>query len=481
MAVSSATSSRLQNEQSPGRQDHVHVDALDVHVLDARVGVEVDALARKRRTLPAHVPGSALALLEAAGDRRRGADSLTGAEATVQLGSLADAVSAHASPRRGALDQRSERRERTPISRGQILLDGLDGLDDVGVRVEDAIACACHRPPPAARRLTLRSLGHHGVLHFALDQRPEVVFQPVEAWIPLHHELAWPLDPHGERLLDLPGAGGEDDDPVREIDGLADLMRDEQDGLLRPEPDVQQLFLHDLAGLGVQGGEGLVHQEDLRVHDERAREIHALLHAARELVGIVLLEAVEPDHLDEVLCPLAGLARAHAATLQAVDDIADHGSPGQERGVLEDDRAVGAGPAHHLAVDGDSGGRGPEQAVHDVEERALAAARRPDDGDEFTVHHLEAHVVQRQQGAARARLSVLEPDARRLELDRFGRHHAAAPTRGRHASTRRSIRRRTSISTSPEAAMTMTPTNTLSVWKLDPARWIMNPTPAVAA
>ena len=60
----------------------------------------------------------------------------------------------------------------------------------------------------------------------------------------------------------------------------------------------QQLLLQDFAGLRVERRERLVHQQDRRVHGERAHQAHALLHAAGELIGIVALEAGEPDQLE---------------------------------------------------------------------------------------------------------------------------------------------------------------------------------------
>ena len=56
----------------------------------------------------------------------------------------------------------------------------------------------------------------------------------------------------------------------------------------------QQFLLQHLAGLRVERGERLVHQQHRRVHRERADEADALLHAAGELIGIVLLEAGSP-------------------------------------------------------------------------------------------------------------------------------------------------------------------------------------------
>ena len=75
--------------------------------------------------------------------------------------------------------------------------------------------------------------------------------------------------------------------------------------LLRLGPDLQQLGLHELARLGVERGERLVHQQHQRIGRQRPRQVDALLHAAGQLRRIVALEAGEPDQLDEMLGPLA--------------------------------------------------------------------------------------------------------------------------------------------------------------------------------
>ena len=61
---------------------------------------------------------------------------------------------------------------------------------------------------------------------------------------------------------------------------------------------LQQLLLQDLARLRVERGERLVHQQDRRVDRERAHEADALLHAARELIGIMPLEPGEADEIE---------------------------------------------------------------------------------------------------------------------------------------------------------------------------------------
>jgi len=64
-------------------------------------------------------------------------------------------------------------------------------------------------------------------------------------------------------------------------------VRDQQRGLARAFEGLRELALQHHPGLRVDGRERLVEQEHGRVDRERARERHALAHAARQLVRIV--------------------------------------------------------------------------------------------------------------------------------------------------------------------------------------------------
>src|SRR5437879_6159021 len=75
--------------------------------------------------------------------------------------------------------------------------------------------------------------------------------------------------------------GGEHDHLVSERDRLFEIVGDEEDGLPGLLPELQQLVLHDLAGLHVERAERLVHQQDARVDDPALRHRNALAHAAR--------------------------------------------------------------------------------------------------------------------------------------------------------------------------------------------------------
>ena len=82
-----------------------------------------------------------------------------------------------------------------------------------------------------------------------------------------------------------------------------------------PSQMLQQLVLQDQLVLRVERGERLVHQQDLGIGHQGAREADALAHAAGELLRIVSAEAGQADHLEEeadLLAPLA-LGRRRAS------------------------------------------------------------------------------------------------------------------------------------------------------------------------
>ena len=115
---------------------------------------------------------------------------------------------------------------------------------------------------------------------------------------------------------------------------------------------VQQLLLQDFAGLRVERGERLVHQQHRRIHRQRAHQADALLHAAGELIGIVLLEAGEPDQLEIVADPLPDLRRAATPRhRQPERRVVVDGLPRQQAEMLEHHGdAVGRAAGDRLAV-----------------------------------------------------------------------------------------------------------------------------------
>ena len=187
------------------------------------------------------------------------------------------------------------------------------------------------------------------------------------------------------------------DDAGREEDGLGDRVRDEDDRAAALLPDPQQLEVQALARHLVQRAERLVHQQQRRAEGERTRDRDPLLHPARELPRMVLLEALELDEVDQLLDAVVPLPAVPAEDLERQPDVLLHGAPVEEHRVLEDDPVVAVEPrlVRALAVHDHVAGARLDQVADDPEERRLAAARRADQRDELARPDLELDVLER--------------------------------------------------------------------------------------
>ena len=76
------------------------------------------------------------------------------------------------------------------------------------------------------------------------------------------------------------GADGKETAAVAELEGLVQVVGDEDDGLAHLLLQVDEFVLHVAADEGVKGAEGLVHEQDVRRQRQGAGQAHALLHAA---------------------------------------------------------------------------------------------------------------------------------------------------------------------------------------------------------
>ena len=87
-------------------------------------------------------------------------------------------------------------------------------------------------------------------------------------------------------------------------------------------PDPQQLAVQALARHLVERAERLVHQQQRRREGERARDRDALLHAARELPRVVVLEAGQLDEVEQLAHALVAAAPVPAEQLERQRDVA---------------------------------------------------------------------------------------------------------------------------------------------------------------
>jgi hypothetical protein len=195
-------------------------------------------------------------------------------------------------------------------------------------------------------------------------------------------------------LLELPPA--HDHDPVGDRHRFLLVVGDEEDGDLQLHLDALQLLAHLYADLRVERGERLVHQQYLGLEDQGPGDGHALLLAAGELARVLLLVAVQREEGEEFRDLFLDGPVRDLAEPQPEGEVLEHGHVRPEVVALE----------HH--------GRRPllgrqlrdvlpaqdhlppvrvQESAHGAEDGGLAAARRPQEGDELGLGHLEVDVA----------------------------------------------------------------------------------------
>ena len=80
-------------------------------------------------------------------------------------------------------------------------------------------------------------------------------------------------------------AFAEEHDAIGEVEGLVEIVGDEEDGFAEVGQESAEHVLHLGAGEGVECAEGLVHQQDGGLGGKGAGEADALALSAGELVG----------------------------------------------------------------------------------------------------------------------------------------------------------------------------------------------------
>ena len=163
--------------------------------------------------------------------------------------------------------------------------------------------------------------------------------------------------------------------------------------------------LHDLdARLGVERAGGFVGQQHVGVVDQGARDGHALHLPARELVGQLVEMLAQADLLQRRDRALAALGAGDAGDGQREFDIRQNRLVRDEVIALEDkaDRVVAVGVPvavgvlfGRYAVYDKVAAVVAVQPADNVEQRRLAGAGRPEDGDELAVAEAHIHMIER--------------------------------------------------------------------------------------
>jgi hypothetical protein len=165
-----------------------------------------------------------------------------------------------------------------------------------------------------------------------------------------------------------------------------------------PPLELVDLRAHLHPQLRVEVREGLVHQERLRLADDRPPHRDPLPLATRERARLALQELLDLQDLGCALDALLDLRLRHLVQFQAEREVVVHRHVRIERIALEDHRdvAVAGGEVVDDAVaDPDLALGDLLQAGEHPQRGRLAAARRADDHHELAVLDLQLEIVDR--------------------------------------------------------------------------------------
>ena len=265
-------------------------------------------------------------------------------------------------------------------------------LDQAGHQVGRHLRQPAAEFQPLLRRLAGLAGGHLRV--DVVDQLAERRVEPVARMLERHLDLG----DHAARVR------RQHEDPVAHEHRFLDVVRDDQHRLDRHpalRPQVEQVGTQRLGGQHVECRERLVHQQDRRVDDERARKAHALAHAARQLARVRVFEAVETDQVDRGERTLAPLARADAERLETGFHVLQHGEPREQREGLEHHRNAFGRTVQRLAEIGHLAAGRLDQAGDDPQQRRLARAGTAEQPDDLAFAQRQVRIVEHQQLALR--------------------------------------------------------------------------------
>jgi hypothetical protein len=190
----------------------------------------------------------------------------------------------------------------------------------------------------------------------------------------------------GEIGHDAPRPPAHHHHALRQEHRLEHTVRDEQRGEPLCLPQRQQFAVQALAGDLVEGGERLVHQQQVGPRDERAGDRHAHFQATRQLVWQGVGKARQAQCVEQRRHLRTRRVARCAAQAQRQPDVVDHAGPRHQRGVLEHVRDHGR---RAVVTECDAAAGRRIQTGGQPQRGRLAATRGAEQGDEAAGGHVE--------------------------------------------------------------------------------------------
>lgn len=169
-------------------------------------------------------------------------------------------------------------------------------------------------------------------------------------------------------------AGRHHRDFVGEIDGLADIMGDEERGGAAERAEPQQIVLQLLARQRVERGERLVEQQQVWITNQRAGDGDAALLPAGKLGGPAHRKIRESDPLQQVERGILVGDGGAALQRDRQQDVVERAQPVEQGRRLEDEAGARARAGQRFAADADCAFARHQQPGGELEQGGLAAA-----------------------------------------------------------------------------------------------------------
>ena len=190
-----------------------------------------------------------------------------------------------------------------------------------------------------------------------------------------------------------------DHDTVTEGHGLGLVVGDVDEGALDLVAQLDELGTHLVTQLGVQVGQRLVHQEDLRITHDGAADGDALTLAARKRLGLTVEVLGDAQDLGSGANLAVDLVLGDLLELKRKRHVLVHRHIGVQSIALEHHGNVAVLGCHvvdALAVDEHVARSDVLQASNHAHRRGLTAARRANENDKLLVMHGEVKVLHRE-------------------------------------------------------------------------------------
>ena len=189
-----------------------------------------------------------------------------------------------------------------------------------------------------------------------------------------------------------------DDDPVRKRHRLDLVVGDIDAGDVQLFLNTADLGAHLLAQLCIQVGERLVHQQDLGLHDQGARQRDALLLSAGELARGSITVARQVDQVQHPVDAFGNCALTQPLHVESIGDVLVNREMRKECIALKDHGHVALVRRQRIdltSIQKDLARGGKLEPGQHAQRGRLPTARRTQQRDQLSFLDLEVHIVNR--------------------------------------------------------------------------------------